>query len=75
MSMPGPTWKVVSMTPRMELTTGNLPVEGFQVNFETNQGAAGHVFVARAQIGNTELIASLINEAVNNMHGILGLRG
>lgn len=75
MTVPGPTWKVTSMTPRMEMGAGNLPVEGFQVNFETNQGIAGHVFVSRAQIGNREMITGLINDTVNSLHGIAGLTG
>lgn len=65
-----PTWKVVSITPRTEFVAGQGPIEGYRVNYETNTGLTGFVFVASSGLSNKQAIAAAIQTDVEHLHAI-----
>lgn len=73
MASTGPQWSVQSITPFTRFQQGVGPQEGFNVNFITNQGQTGSVFVPTAQITDQAFVAQSVQAMVDNLHGILNL--
>lgn len=75
MATSGITWHVESIMQETSLIPGQGPIEGFRVNFTTSTGVSGHVFAARAIIGDKEAIARAIQQTVNHLDSIHNLTG
>lgn len=73
MSSPTPQWSVTSITPFTRFQPGVGPQEGFNVNFMTNQGQPGSVFVPTAQITDKVFVAKQVQAMANSLHDILNL--
>lgn len=73
MTSPAPQWSVTSITPFTRFQPGIGPQEGFNVNFMTNQGQTGSVFVPTAQITDKVFVANQVQIMTDSLHAILNL--
>lgn len=75
MTTPMPAWSVTGMTPTVKLQPGANPTEGYDFHFEAANGVNGSVFIATAQIADTDTVATLIQDRIRQLTMIKNLTG
>lgn len=68
-----PQWTVTSIVPFTRFQPGIGPQEGFNVNFMTNQGQPGSVFIPTAQITDQAFVANQVQSMADSLHAILNM--
>lgn len=72
-STSGPTWKVTTVTPKVDVSGGN-PVQGHQISFVTASGNRSDVFIPNSTT-NLDAVKSAIAERAAFIDGIAALTG
>ena len=70
-----PGWKVSGVSPETAFAPGVGAVSGFRVQFTTDTGVSGSIFVAETQIRNTSAVHAAIADQVASLHQIHTLQG
>lgn len=70
-----PNWQVTSVIPETDFQQGRGPIEGQRVQFTTDTGLSGSVFISNAEIGNAQKVSEEIVKRVTALSTLHNLSG
>ena len=70
------TYTISHISPTIKFIPGTtMPTDGFDINWTTNTGLSGAVFLAKAQIGDADAIRAAVEEQASQLVSIHRMSG